>query len=397
MGYRLFGRIALAAAVIVTPAHAEPAAAPVITFDQAASQTWIAMPDPDLSNQIVIPVMLNGHIEQALLDTGVYRLLIDSRRARALGLKTRPLGTTPPATGAALLEGAPIETFDVGGLHQRGGDIVVSDLSGLIALSPHPFTMIISADYLKQFAIDLDFDAARLRFRRSGSRWAIGTDLPLTIKPSGSRFLTAIGINGHRVAPVVIDTGSTDTLSIDGDVAQRVLDNQPVSDRMAARLGGTYVSRLFHARSVALGASTLDDVPTTIAAGEVLHDTAGPPSQALLGLALLKRFNVTLDASAGRLTLAPRLRTPPPEPISTSGIQGLYQADGLSVVHVMRGSPAEAAGVKGGDRICRVDGAIVDAGWSPAQRKWSIGAPGRRVVLTLCDGRSLPIVLARFY
>ena len=390
---------------MLTPTSAGPATPPpptavrppVLTLDEAVSQAWIPMLDPDKGQQIIIPVTLNGHIEQALLDTGAESVTIDSRRARELGLKAVPWGNWSGMSGPVPYDVAPIDSFELGGFRQRDGNIAVFDLSSLIAVSPHPFTMVIGAEFLKQVAIDFDFDAARLRFRRSGSRWVVGTDLPLTIKPSGTRFITAVSIEGQHVAPTVLDTGDNGTLAINDGIARQVVRSQRVSDAMQAVIGGRVVNRLFQARSVVFGSARIADVPVFVRTGEVLHDPLGPPSRAMIGLALLLRFNVTLDAPAGRLTLAPRLRPPHPDTVSTSGIQGLYQADGLAVVHVMRGSPAEAAGLKDGDRICQVDGAMVNAGWTPQQRGWSIGAPGRRVVLTRCDGRKVPIVLARFY
>lgn len=64
----------------------------------------------------------------------------------------------------------------------------------------------------------------------------------------------------------------------------------------------------------------------------------------------------------------------------------------------MAGSPAAKAGWKADELICQVDGQAValtpDGG---VDVRWGTDAPGRVVRLTLCDGATRTLTLARFY
>ena len=51
-----------------------------------------------------------------------------------------------------------------------------------------------------------------------------------------------------------------------------------------------------------------------------------------------------------------------------------------------------------GDLICRIDGQPIGADYpTSALAKWSVGAPGTVVRLSLCDGSTRMLTLARFY
>jgi C-terminal processing protease CtpA/Prc len=74
------------------------------------------------------------------------------------------------------------------------------------------------------------------------------------------------------------------------------------------------------------------------------------------------------------------------------------ERDRLTVLHVMRGGPAAAAGWRVGERICRIDGQPIGADYpTSALAKWSIGKPGTMVRLGMCDGTVRTLTLKRFY
>jgi S1-C subfamily serine protease len=66
----------------------------------------------------------------------------------------------------------------------------------------------------------------------------------------------------------------------------------------------------------------------------------------------------------------------------------------VRVLRVSRKGPAEAAGLKPGDRILRIDGAAVDSLDTLWHRLWSGGAVEREVALDIeRDGRPLHLPL----
>lgn len=378
------------------PGPAQTAATLAATYDDAVAQRWIDMLQPSDDGLIVIPVELNGQVEQAIVDTGAPYMMIDTARARELGLALTRWGPGQALGGKAEFWIAPVRSKAIGGFSQAGGQIVVGDLSALRPATPQRFTMIVGAEFLKQVAVQIDFDHNRVRFLPIGFRLPGASVLPLAIEVAGDRFVTHVTIDRQMIDRAAIDLGDNAALAIDPGIFAALPTGERVTDVMSAGMGGRFVSDRFHATHVALGDRSLHDIQTDVTS-EILPDARGPPSRARIGLALLRNFNLVIDARAGHVELARRLRPPPPATVSTSGVQGIYADDGLTVAHAMRGSPAALAGIKDGDRICRVDGKTVDASWDRGQRLWSIGPAGTRVALSMCDGRELSITLARFY
>jgi C-terminal processing protease CtpA/Prc len=80
------------------------------------------------------------------------------------------------------------------------------------------------------------------------------------------------------------------------------------------------------------------------------------------------------------------------------GIQGPPTDDGITIMHVMAHSPAEAAGLKMGDRICAVDGETIRAAWyGDPKHEWMAGPEGKTVVLGRCGGGTVRVTLRKFY
>ena len=70
--------------------------------------------------------------------------------------------------------------------------------------------------------------------------------------------------------------------------------------------------------------------------------------------------------------------------------------DGLKVLHVSEGSPAQAKGWKAGERICRVNDMTVDAS-GRSDQLWAYGAEGSKVRIGLCNGEARELTLQTYY
>ena len=112
-----------------------------------------------------------------------------------------------------------------------------------------------------------------------------------------------------------------------------------------------------------------------------------------IGNGLLRRFHVLIDAHAGRIVLSPNGEAIAPPVRSTSGLLVERGRDRMTVIHVMRASPAAVAGWRDGDQICRIDGRAVDRSTAS---DWQVGTPGRIVRLTLCSGEARALTLRSF-
>ena len=121
----------------------------------------------------------------------------------------------------------------------------------------------------------------------------------------------------------------------------------------------------------------------------VVSDALGPDQPALAGnmfvpIDLLKPILDELLAQ-GRSAQSKR---------AWMGVNCIELAGEVRVLRVSRAGPAEAAGLKPGDQIVRIDGQTVDSLQTLWHRLWGGGAPERDVALDILrDGRSLRVPL----
>jgi len=88
-----------------------------------------------------------------------------------------------------------------------------------------------------------------------------------------------------------------------------------------------------------------------------------------------------------------------PEPVrrDRSGLQSTFRGDHLEVFFVAPGSPAEAAGLRAGQRISAVNGHRIGLDYLEGGFRWTYGEAGTEVVLTDDLGREHRVVLADYF
>jgi C-terminal processing protease CtpA/Prc len=102
-----------------------------------------------------------------------------------------------------------------------------------------------------------------------------------------------------------------------------------------------------------------------------------------IGNGLLRRFVVTFDYQQKMMYLRPATDLSVPESFDRSGLELGASVKGSINFEVMRGSPADLAGLKSGDALIAVDGRPV-AQWTLKSLSAALsGAPGTKVRLTV--------------
>ena len=197
-------------------------------------------------------------------------------------------------------------------------------------------------------------------------------------------------VNGRQIALAMIDTGSDDAVFLTQVTADQI-GFRPLTDVAALGVGGAVVQPLGQLDDVAIGSSRAAGVYATSGDGSWL----GQPIEAMIGMGFLQRYNMVVDVPAGRMQLTKRVTPVPPMPKSTSGVQGMYANGSLKIMHVMKGSPAETAGLKKGDQICTLNGKPMSQ--QLADSHWGRSFPGTQYSITLCDGRSRSLTTSAFY
>lgn len=364
---------------------------PVLAPDSEAR--WVPF-ELTASNQIRFTMEAGGRQVSAVLDTGISTTVVSRRFADNLGLKHIQSGRAAAIGGNIAVDVAEAPRFAFGGLSRTGGRVIVTDMPALASISAEIF---VGADLLACCALDIDYAARRFRILPSGRMPFTGDTAPLTRAPKTGVFLSEFSLGGRRLRPILVDTGDGSSLTL--TKAAWATASPPgirVTTTLGYGAGGAVVSETAILPSITLAGKATGESEIRIEAAGGFSQSASTAGR--IGTGLLQRYRVLLDPRAGRMVLLPDPKAIQTQVRSTSGVLVNYTQGRLDIVHVMRGSPAEAAGFKAGEKICTADDVPVKTDVEDDGRiEWTIGTPGRTVRLGDCSGGERSITLANFY
>jgi hypothetical protein len=376
------------------------AAPPVAPHDVLAANTetrWVPF-DLTPGNQIRFMAMVDGAPVTAVLDTGVSTSVVSRAYVAAHRLRFRPAGNAAAIGGSVPVDAVTLASLGVGGLSRAGGTFSVAALPDNATGSAHPIDMLIGRDVTAGYALDIDFAAHRFRLLPSGRIPFRGFNAPLAVAVDRKIYVSELIIGGARLRPILIDTGDGAAITLT-DRAWRFVkpDLAPQTTALSYGLGGPVITGLAIVPHVVSGAAIADDVEVRIEPEGAFSDAIGMEGR--VGVRFLQRYRVLLDPGAGHMLLQPVAAIDFAPVRSTSGLLVAADNGRLTVLHVMRGGPAEAKGWHVGDAICSIDGSPIPQNYAgSAAAGWSIGSPGRTVALGLCDGRGTrELTLRQFY
>ena len=375
----------------ISPADRAPGTA-VLAPD--TESRWVPF-DLTPGNQIRFTMTVDGRDVTAILDTGVSFSVLS--RAAADPAKVQSGGTATAIGGSVAIGWLPTATLTLGGLTRTGGGLTVATLPAIATGSEHAVDLLLGRDILAAHALDIDYAGRRFRLLPSGRMPFRGATAPLGISAARNIYESAIVLGGHRVRPVVVDTGDGASVSLTKAAWDaHAPAGLPTTTTIAFGLAGEQVSGLAIVPDLRLGTLTARNVEVRVEAADGFSQSIGTAGR--IGSGLLQHYRVLLDPRAGRMILRPGPTADTPPLRSTSGLLLGVLPDRLRVLHVMRGGPAAAVGWKDGDTICAIDGTSVPADYPTSPiAAWSAGKPGRTVVLRLCDGDTRQLTLKRFY
>ena len=377
---------------------AVPASAPAQRAAAAASAEtgWIAF-RPAPYSVILFDMRLDGQPVRAVLDTGATRSVVAAALAQRLGLALHSARTVEATGGRVSLPTAAGIRLEMGTLVARDMEIGVGDLAALNVSLGQPFDLILGMDVLGRAALEIDYAAGRFRLAPSGSDLPGAASFPLRFSPDHVSHWIEAPLAGAARMRLHIDTGDDGFLKMTEAAAAR-LDRRgaPTTSFASRGLGGLVIEGLFVMPRLTVGPLAVPDVPVTIEGPGGFSASRGVDG--IVGMSLLGRFHAMLDFPAGRARLQADPRPAPPTPRSSTGLQFDFRDGRLEVIHVMANGPAAAAGWHAGDCIGAVDGIpVANVDRDRRTAGWSRAAPGRIVTLTMCDGSTRALTLARFY
>lgn len=367
-----------------------------IRLSPDAEARWVAFTLTP-GNQIQFDMTIDGQHATAILDTGVSRSVVSRRFAAAAHLAVAGGGQANAIGGPVTIDRAAVHRLTIGGLTRDGGDVSVVTLPANATNSDTPVDMLVGQDVIGRVAVDIDYPHARFRLIPAGRLPFRGLVAPLRLAPGLDLYVTTTRIGAVRQQPVMIDTGDGAAVTFSrGAWRAAHVAATATTTALAYGLAGPLVTELTIVPSITIGELEARNVEVRIEPESGYSNVIGVVGR--IGNGLLQHYRVLLDPTAGRAVFATTDLADRPPLRSTSGIQVVVEPGRLRVVHVMRGSPAEAAGWHVGATICSIDGAAIALDYDHnGQAGWTVDTPGRIVTVGLCDGTTRKIVLQQFY
>lgn len=316
-----------------------------------------------LNNHIYGPASVNGKRFTFIFDTGGVNL-VTPPTAQALGLKSQgAMEGNGAGEGHIDIALTKVDSLQVGDAVIKDQVFPVAPLNQLSPVEGVEQQGMVGFETFRRFVTRVDYGASKItlidpkHFDPKDS----GTAIPFTFYGNG--VVIEASFNGHP-GKFTVDTGSRSSVTLNGPFAKQYdLANagKSVSGVTGWGVGGPSHAIALRGDSFAIGRYT---VAHPIA--EISTDKGGAFADASLagniGAGILKRYVVTLDYNHSVMYLKPVAGQM--ADLDTFDHAGMWFNDdpsGFKVIDVMKGTPADAAGIQVGDTITAVDGKTTTA------------------------------------
>lgn len=305
------------------------------------------------------------------LDSGAsFPVVIDTRRARDLGLKLQDNFTLEGGAGAGTFEVAMTRgvSVNLGGLELADQTAAVFALWSLEAIAGRPLDGLIGRDLFSRYVVEIDYlgNKISLYSPQTYTYPGAGESIPLALR--GDYLFVSAKIELPARLPLegqfLVDTGGGFVTAILNAPFARsrgvpARSQRSVLDRSLSGLGGETRLLVSRATSFVLGKLAIRE-PIIYVSQDRSGALARADFDGVIGGEILRRFTVIFDYPRGRLILEPNAHYAEPFEYDMSGIR-LHAGGGnfrtFKVYQVLENSPAAHAGLREGDVLAAINGA----------------------------------------
>ncbi|QJB34477.1 aspartyl protease family protein [Chitinophaga oryzae] len=300
---------------------------------------------------------------QFILDTGSAGISLDTATCVRLGIPLTPTDKVVKGLGAAkTVSFAMGHSLKLPGLTVDSLNFHVNDYELISQVYGIQVDGIIGYSFLSRYIVTVDYDTEEIIVNTKG-RYAYPRGGQL-LRPSLTQIplITAPLRNERKTVTnrYYFDTGAGMCLLLS---TQFVKDSALITRQRRARkiiqteaqgLGGKMQMSLTTVQEFRIGNYSFRNVPTYIF-DDRTNITAYPFLGGMIGNDLLRRFNITLNYSKKEIYLMPNTHYKDMFDYSYTGLI-IYLIDGrVEVTDIIKGSPAEKAGIHKGDIIMAVN------------------------------------------
>ncbi|HVI06091.1 MAG TPA: aspartyl protease family protein [Sphingomicrobium sp.] len=322
----------------------------------------VTVPFQLLNNHVILDAKVNGKGPfPFLLDSGGHDIVTPATLS-ALRLSSRGESASGGAGEGKATNGyTRVDSIDVGGAVLTGQTVVTLDFSPL-AVEGIQLGGMLGLEFIERFIVRIDYGRRTITImdpRKFGTaeRRSSGTAVPFVFY---EHMPQVSGTFDGRRARFNIDTGSRSDVTMTRPFVedQNLREAYPngISATEGWGVGGPSKAYLVRAGSLTLGTVR---VPGPIAGLSSARKGAFSDSMydGNVGSGALKRFVVTLDYPDRTIFLKPNSRLDPDTgQFDRSGMWINLASEGLKVMDVAKGGPADLAGLKIGDLITNIGG-----------------------------------------
>ena len=330
----------------------------------------VVIPFEMANRHILIKVSINNSAPLwFIFDTGDKVAIVDSTRARSLGLNLQGEINVGGA-GEGSLKGSYVRDASlsvVGVAGHRQPVALALPLTGMAPKFGHDIDGIIGADFIKEFVVEIDYEARVMRlhdkekFVYSGA----GEILPVSFINGGHPTIPAeITVAGREPlkGKFMVDVGSGGSLMLNRPFVEQenLLAATPKTIKLigAGGAGGKVAARVGRLRALKIGKLQIDE-PVTAFSEDKGGAFGNSQTQGNIGYQILSKFKIFLDYGRERMILEPNASFKNPIGPASPGVAIVAEGPDYKmfrVTELLEDSPATEAGLKAGDIVMSVDG-----------------------------------------
>jgi len=294
-----------------------------------------------------------------ILDTGSGGISLDSTTTADHKIPHQPSGRyIYGIAGVRKVDYAPDQTLTFPGLTVDSLDFYINNYEVLTSVYGFKIDGIIGYSFLSRYLVKVDFDSLKINVFSPGY---------ISYPPHG--FLLHPSFQGLPIVPLTIkdsqkfnahyffDTGAGLCLLLSNhfneDSSVLLKRRKPVEIEVQG-MGGKKRMRLSLLKEVQIGTYKFKKVPTYLFEDEY-NVLAYPKRAGLIGNDILRHFNLIINYQQREIYLTPNSHFRDPFDYSYTGLT-LYSLDGqVFVDDIVKGSPADRAGLRNGDVVMGID------------------------------------------
>jgi hypothetical protein len=329
-------------------------------FEIAGGAAQTVLPIRIINNHIFGEVMINGKGPfTAVFDTGGANL-VTPPLAEKLGIK---IEGNIPGTGAGegvMMGGfSHVDRIDIAGASVKNQTVLVMPLDKFEVIEGVPMPAMIGNETFRRFVTRIDYGASTItliapdKFDPKDA----GVEIPFTFYENHPEVE---GTFEGLPAKFDIDTGARDDLTLNKPFVERnnlrAKHSKGIDAVAGWGVGGPVTGYVTRGGPITIGPVKVDDLIVTLS-DQGKGAFAGDEYQGNLGGGVLHRFVVTFDYGRRKMYLKPLAAMPADVgSYDRSGLWLIGAPEGAHIVAVIKGSPADQAGLRKDEIIVAVDG-----------------------------------------